>query len=219
MKKIESRLISLLTRKCAGYLTPSEIKKFVLKKYHLLSENESKAEPIASDLIRVKANLIILGWVDGIKMSVNYKHKKPSQKVDEWVNSLEHGKVINQGIIAVGTGVYLEMLDESGEELKSFSKNALESLLRHVEVKRKKSLDSFSQSLSYKEKILEGLAISILFCRTARRHADIRFLNTALKMNDWVFPMVKNEVSGNPLILYLVALTEQEISVMELLQC
>jgi hypothetical protein len=218
MKSCESRLISFLTRKCAGYLTPSEIKKFVLKKYHLISENEPKVEPLASDLTSVKANLIILGWVDGKKMSINHKQVKPSQKVDEWVNSLEHGKVINQGIIAVGTGVYLEMLDESGEELKSFSKKALESLLRHVEVKRKKSLDTFSQGLSYKDKILEGLAISILFCRTARRHADIRFLNTAFKMNDWVFPMVKNEVRGKPLILYLLALTEQEISVMELLQ-
>jgi hypothetical protein len=218
MKSCESSHISFLTRKCVGYLTPSEIKKFVLKKYHLISENEPKAESISSDLTRVKANLIILGWVDGKKMSVNHKQLKRSQKVDEWVNSLEHGKVINQGIITVGTGVYLEILDESGEKLKSFSKKALESLLRHVEVKRKKSLDAFSQSLSYKDKILEGLAISILFCRTARRHADIRFLNTALKMNDWFFPMVKNEVSGKPLVLFLIALTEQEISVMELLQ-
>jgi hypothetical protein len=87
-----------------------------------------------------------------------------------------------------------------------------------VEIKRKKALQTFSQDLSADNMFIEGLSISILFSRAARRHADLRFLNATLKMNDWYFPKFRSKVGGKPIIYYLVALTEQELSVAELLK-
>lgn len=215
------KLISFLIRQFDGYLTSAEIKTFVLKKYYSIRQKEPKAELMLSDLERVKDNLITLGWIEGKKVIPNQKqgtNKKISPEAVEWVNCLEDGKVINQGIVANGTGVNLDLLDECSEDLKGFTAEVLESLLKHVEVKRKKALKTFSQDFSDGNMLLEGAAISILFSRAARRHMDLRFLNAALKINDWYYPKVRIAVDGKTLIYYLLALTEQEISAVELLQ-
>ncbi|MDP2964975.1 MAG: hypothetical protein Q8N39_02920 [Pelolinea sp.] len=221
MKTGSSKLISFLTRQFDGNLTPAEIKTFVLKKYYSIRQKEPKAELMLSDLERVKDNLIILGWIEGTKAIPNQKqgaNKKISPEAVEWVNCLEDGKVINKGIIVNGASVYLDMLDKNSRDLKVFTSDAMESLLKHVEVKRKKALNAFSQDLSAENMLLEGLAISILFSHAARRHTDLRFLNAALKMNDWYYPKLRIAVDGKPLIYYLLALTEQEICAVELLQ-
>jgi len=70
--------------------------------------------------------------------------------------------------------------------------------------------------LSPEDMIQEGLRISILFSRVSRRHHDLRFLNTAFKMNDWNYPIIKSAHTQKLLIIYLLALTEQEISSVEM---
>ena len=54
--------------------------------------------------------------------------------------------------------------------------NAIESILKYVEIKRKKILNAFSQELSDDEKTLEGLRISILFSRVSSRHSDLTII-------------------------------------------
>ena len=113
-------------------------------------------------------------------------------------------------------GNYLDILDHSNKDHLAFVKAAMESLLKHVEIKRKKFLKAFSHNLSIREMFLEGLAISVLFSRYAYRHKDLRFLNTAFKINDWAFPKLKRENNSKSLSLFLLALTEQEKSAQEL---
>ena len=88
-------------------------------------------------------------------------------------------------------------LMKTNEDLNGFKELALESILRIVEVKRKKILNAFSQELTDDEKIREGLRISILLSRASRRHRDLRYLNAALKMNDWYYPIFRSVHSGN----------------------
>lgn len=221
MVKRDSRLISFLSRQLDGCLKPDVIKQFVLKKYSSIIQNEPSMELSTNILERIKDNLITLGWIEVNKGIHNQKHDQSKilqPGAVEWVKYLENGRVINQGIIAKGAGDYLDTLDECRPDLKDFTAEALESLLRYVEVKRKNALNAFSRNVSAENKVLEGLAITILFSRAARRHTDLRFLNAALKMNDWYFPRLKTAFGGKPLLHYLLALTEQEISAMELLQ-
>ncbi len=221
MKRSALNLNSFFTRIRDGFISFAEIKDFVLIKFSGLNLKEIGDENILGELQRLKTNLITLGWIE--KTKGVYDKKKIQDKIlslnaIDWINSLENGRVINHGIIAKDTGVNLDLLDESGEDLKGLTSKLIESLLKHVEVKRKKALKAFSQDLSTENIILEGLGISILFSRVARRHNDIRFLNTALKMNDWYYPIINSEHNGKLLIFYLLALTEQEITVMEMLQ-
>jgi hypothetical protein len=217
MKRNPSNLLSFFTAQFDGSLTHADVKHFVLKKYDAIK----KKELATGDLEMVKKNLIILGWIDETKpdhLQKQDQSQKPSLEAIGWVNNLENGKIIKQGIITKGAGHCLDILDEIQGNLKDFTARALESLLRHVEIKRKKALQTFSQDLSADNMFIEGLSISILFSRAARRHADLRFLNATLKMNDWYFPKFRSKVGGKPIIYYLVALTEQELSVAELLK-
>ena len=221
MKKYIINFLTLLTKYFDGCLSPIEIKTFVLKKYSDLNQKESEINISSNVLERIKDNLITLGWIDGIKVIQNINKSKNNNTLYvavDWINKLKNGKVINQGAIAEGTGIYLDMLDESMGDLQDFTAKLLESLLKYVEIKRKKTLSSFSQNITKESKTLEGLGISILFSRFAKRHSDIRFLNAALKMNDWFFPILRTAVSGKPLVYYLLSLTEQELTVAELLK-
>jgi len=63
----------------------------------------------------------------------------------------------------------------------------------------------------------EKIAMAIFFSCYARRHEDLRFLNAAFKLNEWLASDYK-KMKGTALRLYfLKALAEQEISAKELL--
>lgn len=221
MKKYIFKFLISSTKYFDGCLSPIEIKTFVLNKYSNLNLKESETNLSSNVLERIKDNLITLGWVVEIKGIQNTNKSKNNNTLlvaVDWINQLKNGKVINQGTIAKDTGIYLDMLDESGGDLQDFTAKSLESLLKYVEIKRKKTLSSFSQNITKENKTLEGMGISILFSRFAKRHSDLRFLNAAFKMNDWFFPKLRTAVGGKPLVYYLLSLTEQEITVAELLK-
>ena len=221
MTRIDSKFASFFAGSFEGYLSASEIKEFVLKKYDCLKTELQKSERVDTELIELTKNLANLGWIE-----MNEPEQLEKKKTDEderlnvyrWLNNLKNGRIINQGIIADGAGANLDWLDENNEDPNGFKAMAIESILRIVEVKRKKILKAYSQKLTGDEKIREGLRISILLSRTARRHNDLRYLNAALKMNDWYYPIFRSIVSGKSLIYYLLALTEQEKSTAEMLR-
>jgi hypothetical protein len=88
-----------------------------------------------------------------------------------------------------------------------------------VEVKREKALRKFARETSTEQQWMERCNISILFSRSARRRKDLRFLNTALKMNEWYLREARKMRTDHCAVRFLTALAEQEISARELLIC
>jgi hypothetical protein len=64
---------------------------------------------------------------------------------------------------------------------------------------------------------LERHAVAVLFCHQAQCSHDLRFLNAALKLNDWAFPYYQKPVSKQRLASYVQALNAQEQAIQELL--
>ncbi len=221
MARIISGIASFIARVLGGSLSDSEIKDFVLKKYMGLNINHQKSKYLDSELIELKTNLAILGWIkqDELKLTENKNIKEADRSnTIQWFKDLKDGKIIDQGIITKDAGANLDWLDDNNEDLNGFRAMALELILRTVEVKRKKIINSFSRELTHDEKIREGLGISIFLSRASRRHKDLRYLNAAFKMNDWYYPIFRSPISEKSLICYLLALTEQEKSAAELLR-
>ena len=71
---------------------------------------------------------------------------------------------------------------------KAVVQDNLERLLRHVEVKRKEALVAKQDTPDSDTLWLERHAVALLFCHQASRSHDLRFLNAAMKLNDWAFP-------------------------------
>jgi len=221
MTRIIANVASFFTRIFEDYVSSSEIKDFVLNNFKTLKFEDNRREDSPSELIEIKTNLAILGWIkqDVSKQTENQEYDGiDKSNVIQWFKDLKDGKIIEKGIIAEGTGANLDWLDENNEDLQGFTAMALESILRFAEVKRKKIINAFSQKLTYVEKTREGLRLSILLSRTSRRHKDLRYLNAAFKMNDWYYPIFRSAHSEESLIHYLLALTEQERSAAEILK-
>lgn len=221
MKRNIMNTDSFFTGLLDGWVSSSKIKDFVIKKYFGLYLKTNEAENIWGELNELNKNLVSLGWINQSEVSKKDKsiHKKAIKlNTVHWLQKLENSRVINQGIIAKDAGVSLDLLDKSGEDLKGFTSRAIESLLKLVETKRKKALKAFSPNLTTEVILYEGLRISIMFSRVSRRNCDLRFLNTAIKMNDWYYPVFKSAHTGKLLMNYLLALTEQEITASEMLQ-
>ena len=222
MMRMVSKITSFFVGSLKGCLPASKIKAFVLKKYDHLNNEQQIVWSSDRKLIELKTNMANLGWIklNEPLLSVKESYEEDyGSKVYNWINDLKNGRIIDRGIIAKSAGANLDWLDDNNKDLNGFKAMALESILRIVEVKRKKIIDSFPREMTVDEKYQEGLMISILLCRASRRHADLRYLNAALKMNDWYYLIFRSKPLEKSLICYLLALTEQEISAAELLQC
>ena len=202
------------------YLTPEAVQKFVIEKYLNIDTSVKSSIETEEAFTKVRENLQTLRWIDALD-AVQIR-KRPfvtalGQVSIDWFERVAQGKVVSQGLILPGSGLHLDYLDEHGIQ-KGFVRAAMESLLRTVEVKRKKILVSFAGEIKNKKIPFEAVMLSILFSHYASRHIDRRYLNASFKINDWCFPEYRSLQNGNSLILYLLALTEQEKCAVELLQ-
>jgi len=221
MAKIKPFNLSFLTHEFKGFLSDSETKEFILGKYGDLNFDQQKSGVFEKELFQIRMNLAALGWIelkDSFPIEKKLNDRNGRSIVYQWFTNLKNGRIIEQGIIANGAGENLDWLDENNEDLDGHKAEAIESILKIVEVKRKKTMEAFSRELTYDEKVQEGLRISILISRASRRHKDLRYLNAALKLNDWYFSICRKTKSKQTQVFYLLALTEQERSVAEMLK-
>lgn len=219
MNNTGRKLLSDFARRLDRSRAPDDIKKFVIKKYAGIVHHGKLTEETEVAVAKIQDNLAMLGWMDSYDADLAQKHSQRTelgQASFDWADRMANCKVVSHGIVTVGCGLYLDYLDEHDSQKKDFMIDSMESLLKVVEVKRKKILVSFPKDISAQEMLIEAVRLSILFSRYACRHSDLRFLNASLKLNDWIYSKFRKSDNGNPLILFLLALTEQEKCAAEL---
>jgi hypothetical protein len=215
------RICSTAERILTATPTGDEIRKVALDTYHSLSrlDGAKASESVREDLALAARHLAGLEWIDSPPSTTNLPDPKDDRlpQAREWRAALPKGGVLEGGSFAAGAGVLLDVLDETGsDEERGFALAQAERVLRHVEVKREHSLAHASPGVEPARLIVEKHGVAILFTRVALRHRDLRFLNAALKMNDW---SLKRSGGAGPeqRARFLLSLAEQESAMRALL--
>ncbi len=206
MGRLLDRMLSVFDHE----IGTEDVRVMVEEGYHHLACQGALSIEAREDLGLLGNLLAKLGWKTyGNPAKLAVKLPSPSGFKDM---STENCFV--RGALRLGCGRYLDALSSTGEEADA----SVESLLRHVEVKRQRALRKFTRELADEAQWLERCDVSILFSRFARRRHDLRFLNAAFKMNEWYLKEIRG-ASGVVQARQLVALAEQELSAQELLAC
>ncbi len=209
--------LKLLLAKFDESVNANEVREYVMEHYARLTRSGMAGEALDQELTRLEQLLLQLGW---IKSGARREISGEIRERGDWqgYNWLAEDACFSKDGLEPGCGQFLDWM-EAGTEQENWQlvSDNLENLLRHVEVKREKSLRKFTREITDGQKILERCDISILFSRTARRRHDLRFLNAALKMNEWFMRELKHASNDVCISRLLIALAEGEISARELL--
>ncbi len=105
---------------------------------------------------------------------------------------------------------FLEALKRVSDSHQLENHPGLESLLRNVEVRRQRCLVPAGDKTA-KEVCLDKHRVALLFTTVSNRTGDCRFLNAALKLNDWAYPTHRRmrPCYCTATWLYSIALQEQ----------
>jgi hypothetical protein len=201
------------------HLSPRQVVDFVTNYLSEINLENIKHDEVQRQLALAIMNVKKLEWE--IPSQVDLLVEKLPKEIHErdFPDLNNHGwdkLVFSKGIMNAGGARFLETLyleKDSGKH--PFFQDQMEKLLRHIEVRKSGALTKFEPKLSEVERWNERLSVSIFFSRYARMEKDLRFINCALKMNDWYFPHY-NSARGDPTkIKYILSLTEQELSLKE----
>jgi len=217
IRKVLARLLEGCAKRLEGFMPPEEIKAMILKGVSELRIPDNADAKLQKEMEDLKALLRQLGWLKEDQTVLAEARTLP--KPDEsWRELLVQGGIFDkQGWQAGSADKLLCLLEESDPSIQRAIHQTMEALLRHVEVKRQKSLRKFQPPLTRPQQRLECHAISILFSRYARQEGDLRFLNAALKMNEWFEQHDRKFAYTLEWVRRLRALAEQELSARELL--
>ena len=219
IKRLTGRLLEKLAALFSHETSREDIEGYVCGQYRRFQKKGHLSPACLADLAELSGLMNDLGWLEGEKDKVG--KKEGDTRVDiRWMEQFKNKKIFSRGALLPGSGKALDLLDESdrGKD-KTLVADTMEKLLRHVEVKREKSLNKFAEEIGERQVWLERLDVSLLFSRAARRHRDLRFLNTSLKMNEWYLRQIKPSALDEVNARLLLALAEQEKSAGELLAC
>jgi hypothetical protein len=198
-------------------MTKADTRKFLLAEYSSQISREGNVS-MDPELTRVGVLLGKLGWMKTGKIegAIPAYLTADIENAVKWMEDLPYGIVISKGIIVPGAGRNLDILDfQSNRE--EFVRMESEKLLRHVESRRKRSLDQFTVDLDAWQILGEKIGISVFFSRHALRCGDLRFINAAFKLNEWLMDSHRRFRKNILRALFLVALAEQETCAAELL--
>jgi hypothetical protein len=170
--------------------------------------------PTQNDLFQAWQAAVEMGVLSGDQPFTSSR-PWPYLSLDEakvWLASLPGGRPLGKAGFSAGLGQCLDVLDSAGHPAAS---DLLERTLRHVEVKRQDCLSSPIGADS-PSRWLERHDVTLAFCRAARRHNDLRFLNAALKMTDWYAKRYRSAGShSGGCARFLLALAIQEVCARE----
>ena len=140
-------------------------------------------------------------------------------KIQAWVDHLEGERILHKGIAAAGSAYMLWKMLLSEQRNDAFLEQNLEVILRHVEVKRKHALLRYSGELTCAQIWRERCGYALVFSRYAMIRQDWRFLNAALKLNEWLWKEFHSPFSTRAVLPLLASLVEQEYAFQELQKC
>ncbi len=104
-------------------------------------------------------------------------------ELPDFGNHRSDGAVIRKGRLLPGVAMRMEI--ESQTLPPETLAGDMERLLRHVEVRRRCCLESSDDTLSKAHVELDKQRIAIAFLVFFEKTNDLRFLNAAMKLNDW----------------------------------
>jgi hypothetical protein len=123
--------------------------------------------------------------------------------------------VVQKGIIKERIVNDISLAVDLNRPLSEQQLTQMEVLIRHIEVRRKAAL-RFEGPRSDEERWSSAARISSLFSRYAKRETDYRFLNTALKLNDWAYRFYRSRLDQPRNSPFLLAVLEAEATLLEM---
>lgn len=201
------------------HLTQEDVRRFLVSEYQAILREEPSDEILNSNLNSVGILLVKLGWIDaGKNQSMGDLESISDVKDAElWMGRLYGSHAISRNAVTVGAGENLDNLDSNNLQ-ENFVRTEADRLLRHVENRRRKSLTQFSENLNEQQIFKEKAELAIFFSRYAKRHNDLRFLNAAFKLNEWLMGSYRKVHDKRLHTMFLLALAEQENGAGELLR-
>lgn len=198
------------------HLSAREVKAFLLANFTRLSEKANSTGGSEFEICRLRHLLGALGWIKADE-ALHPDHLYTALDLTEaqdWVARLPDGHCLRGGVLVPGIGKFLDRLDEQGLAAERVDEEA-ERLLKHIETRRQKSITRFTEEMSARENLKERIDVSIFLSRYARRHSDLRFINTAFKLNEWLVREYRAIKKAGLEAAFLLALAEQESSAQE----
>jgi len=199
--------------------TQEEVRVFLVSEYQSILEKKHDVENLYPFLGILSLLLAKLGWIEKLD-SFDMDEIQTNSDLDEairWMEKLYGGHVISQSVVVAGAGENLDVLD-SHRTKEDFVAAEAELLLRHVEYRRRKSMNEFSDDLSKEQVLKEKTNLSIFFSHHAMRYNDLRFLNAAFKLNEWLMGAYRKMRENDLRLPFLLALAEQEYAAQEMLR-
>ncbi len=202
------------------YLEPEKITAYINEYFSIGTERniDTSTERILTDFGR-DLGVFLDTWQKGDILPLEKDADDAFAEVCTWLEQAEDERIIHKGILMVGGAAKLGLLSRHLPEEDAMLRRNMEFLLRHVEVKRADALTRYEEALDARELWVERCSYSILFSQIAFLWKDWRFLNAALKLNEYLWKDRKKRFAKENDVLFILALLEQENAFKEMNRC
>jgi len=225
MNGIQKLLLTFSDSLEERYLKPNVVQKFIYRNSEKIFQDVQKkgfsefSEEDQERILTIQRQLSKLGMKPALSFSERKGTKKTIDKCYRWLTDLPDRLVIKKGVLVYPAAEnLLSIVQESKGNEELLDKN-MERLLRHIEVNRRKAFSNFAKKIPRRERIEECCRYSLLFCRYAALKNDWRYLNAALKMNEWLWQDYRHPLSKCSSLSLLADLVEQEFTLREMEKC
>ena len=216
-------LVATLLRRVESWLevsvSPTEVESFLrygAGKLQAALQNLGPQEPgWAADgalALRRVAQLGLVQDVSAVTAGKQFAAKHDREQEKAWRKDfLEHPPRWRTGVETGTIEGLILLLAEDSTGLEADLRSVVESLLRHVELQRERALENL-KARDRDQIWLERHNAVILLVRAAGRYHDPRYLNAALKLNDYAWRTGHRFELDHRHVKYLQALAEVELA-------
>lgn len=218
-------LLSLADMFEETYLKPERIRAFIRKHAESLMQGSDAFDKKALTdidnglLLHVMEVLPLIG----IEIQTGEQPQKAppfsTEEMKAWMSDLDGERIIHKGIVTAGSASMLWKMLLFEQRNDAFLEQNLEVILRHVEVKRDHALLRYTGALDSAQLWQERCGFALVFSRYAIIRQDWRFLNAALKLNEWLWKEFNSPFTKREVLPLLASLVEQEYAFQELQKC
>ena len=212
--------LSIIIRWVDDSVAEEDLHAFVRERLHELAErihagNIDPDNQDVQDILNATERLRRLGYSWPAQFDqASISHTPPAEELLAPITA-DSPPAVHRGWITSGAGDRLLADLRRDEPMPVWQMEQMEALLRHIEVRRRAGL-RFQPSMTEHEHWTEIQKLSLLFTRHAKQQQDYRFLNTALKLNDWSYKYFRTSRLTPRVLDYLQAVLEAEATLIEM---